>query len=419
MHKFVIIFMTAICFNIMLMPQATAADAVKIGVIQPFSGPTAFYGEEAKRGVEMALERINSMGGVLSKKLELIMEDGKGDPAVTISSAEKLIVRDKVVALMGIYSSTDALALLAAMKKYEPITIIQGGSAVKIDRMYGKERWLFLLLGRTPDYQRSISEFLNNIQPKPKRIAIIYEDTSFGVDQSKLAKEYLSKLGFELVAFEPFKGGALDHSALLTKIKGTSPDVLYVLAYVGDCILVTKQCKELGLSPKLLVGPTSIGMPEYNTSLKGDADYVCGLDAWIASARFPASSQYPQFFPKTDDWVNEFKRKFNREPNWYSSFNYLSLVALTIAINKAGSTEKEKVIGALESLDTMTPFGHLKFSKNEFGSIHQGFKDLIVFQWQKGEKVVVWPKVSSGGKYNIPCHHGISVKMRWKGEKSS
>jgi len=383
-------------------PLAQGADTLKIGVIQPFTGPTALYGEEAKRGIDMAMDKINALGGVLGKKPELILEDSKGDPAVTVSSAEKLVVRDKVSALTGIYSSTEALAFLAAMKKYEPISILHGASAVKIDRMYGKERWLFLLLARTPDYQRNIADFLNSIQPKPKRIAVIYEDTSFGVDQSKLAKEYLIKMGFELVGFEPFKGGSLDHSALLTKIKGTRPDVLYVLAYVGDCILITKQAKEMDFSPKLLIGPTSVGMPEFSTSLKKDADYVCGLDAWIPSARFPASAQYPKFYPQTDDWVTEYKRRFNKEPNWYSSFNYLALTALTIAINKAGTTEKEKLIAALESIDTMTPFGPFKFSKNDFGSIHQAFKSMVVFQWQKGEKVVIWPQKSGGGKFEYP-----------------
>lgn len=398
-------FISLIYSSLMLMlfhAVAQGADPVKIGVIQPLTGPTALYGEEAKRGIEMAMDKINALGGVLGSKLELILEDCKGDPAVTVSSAEKLVVRDKVAALTGIYSSTDGLAFLAAMKKYEPISILHGASAVKIDRMYGKERWLFLLLGRTPDYQSNTSDFLNSIQPKPKRIAVIYEDTSFGVDQSKGAKEYLTKLGFEIVAFEPFKGGALDHSALLTKIKGTMPDVLYVLAYVGDFILVTKQAKEMGFSPKLFVGGTSVGMPEFSTSLKKDADYVCGVEPWIPSARFPASTQYPKFFPQTDDWVTEYKRRFNKEPNWYSSFNYLALTTLTIAMNKAGTTEKEKLIGALESIDTMTPFGHFKFSKNEFGAIHQAFKSMVVFQWQKGEKVVIWPKTSAGGKLEYP-----------------
>jgi len=379
-----------------------AAESVKIGVIQPFTGITALWGDEAKRGIEMAMEKINAAGGVLKKKVELALEDSKGDPSTAVSAAERLIMREKVVALTGVYSSTEALAVLAAVKKYEPLFLLQGGATTKIDRMYGKEPWLFMLLPRSPDYQKNIAEFLNSIQPKPKRIALAYEDTSYGVDHSRVAKEYLTQLGFELVTFEPFKSGALDHSSLVTKIKGAKPDIFYWIGYAGDSILMTKQAKELGFSPKMLVDSAGVGLPEFGASLQQDAEYVCGLEVWIPTAKFPASGQYPQFYPRTEDWVAEYKRRFNKDPQWWSAFNYVALITLTTAMNKAGTTDKAKLITALEATDTMTPFGPLKFFKNSFGAIHQSYQDMIVFQWQKGEKVTLWPPKAAGGKLLYP-----------------
>ncbi|MGA2956591.1 MAG: ABC transporter substrate-binding protein, partial [Thermodesulfobacteriota bacterium] len=214
MRKSVAGVLTAILFFSLFIISAQAQDTMKIGVILPLTGSNAVIGQEEKRGIDMAIEKINAAGGALKKKVELIIEDNRGDPTVIVSAAEKLISRDKVVALTGGYSSVESLAFLAAMKKYEPVSVWQGGGAVKMDQMYGKERWFFMLHPRSPDYQRNVADFLNGIQPRPNRIAIAYEDTSYGVDHSKVAKGYLTELGFELVTFEPFKSGSLDFSAL-------------------------------------------------------------------------------------------------------------------------------------------------------------------------------------------------------------
>jgi branched-chain amino acid transport system substrate-binding protein len=405
MYRFLMILMTFILAFSLSHTLAQAVDTMKIGVILPLTGTNAMIGQEEKRGIDMAIEKINAAGGVLKKKVELIIEDNRGDPTVIVSAAEKLITRDKVVALTGGYSSVESLALLAAMKKYEPVIVWQGGGAVKMDQMYGKERWFFMLHPRSPDYQRNIADFLNSIQPKPKRIALAYEDTSYGVDHSKVAKGYLTELGFELVTFEPFKSGALDFSALLTKIKGARPDIFYWIGYAGDSILITKQAKELGFAPKMLLDTVGVGFPEYADSLRKDAEYVCGIEVWAPSTKFAASVQYPQFFPKTDDWVADYKRRYNREPNYWSIISYTALITLTNAINKAESTEKEKLIAALEATDTMTPMGHMKFFQNKFGAIHQSFHEMVIFQWQKGEKVTLWPKQAAGGKlwYPLPA----------------
>jgi branched-chain amino acid transport system substrate-binding protein len=402
MRKSVAGVMTVILFFSLFIISAQAQDTLKIGVILPLTGPNAMIGQEEKRGIDMAIEKINAAGGALKKKVELIIEDNRGDPTVIVSAAEKLITRDKVVALTGGYSSVESLALLAAMKKYEPVTVWQGGGAVKIDQMYGKERWFFMLHPRSPDYQRNIADFLNSIQPKPKRIALAYEDTSYGVDHSKVAKGYLTELGFELVTFEPFKSGTLDFSPLLTKIKGAKPEIFYWVGYAGDSILITKQAKELGFTPKMLLDTVGVGFPEYRDSLKKDSEYVCGIEVWAPSTKFAASTQYPQFFPKTEDWVAEYQKRYNREPNYWSIISYVSLFTLTNAINKAGTTDKEKLITALEATDTMTPMGHMKFFKNQFGAIHQSFHEMVVFQWQKGEKVTLWPKKAAGGTLSYP-----------------
>ncbi len=401
--RFMLIPITAcFCFHLLAM-SARAAETVKIGAVLPLSGGQALVGEEEQRGDEMALEKINAAGGILGKKMELIVEDTKGDPTVAVGAAEKLITRDEVAVLTGPYTSVETLAILAAVKKYEPVYVTQGGGAVKMDRMYGKERWLFLLHPRSPDYQKTVTEFIGSINPKPKSIAIAYEDTSYGVDHSKVAREYLSEAGFDIVTFESFKSGSLDFSPLLTKIKGMKPDVFYWIGYAGDSILITKQCKELDFAPKMLLSTIGVGYPEFQQSLGKIAEYVTGITVWTSQCKFPASVEYPQFYPKTEDWVAEYEKRYKREPDYYSIMSYVGLVTIANAINKAGTTEKDKLIAALETTDTMTPMGHIKFFQNNFGANHQSFHDMVVFQWQHGQKVVLWPKEASWGTLWYPA----------------
>ena len=124
--------------------NATAQDRIKIGAVIPLSKAAfAQAGEEQRRGLLMALEEINQAGGVLVKKVELIIEDDTGEPSVGIAAAEKLITRDKVVALIGGYSSTITYAQLNAIQRYEPFTAWVGASSTKVEHEFGAKKWFF------------------------------------------------------------------------------------------------------------------------------------------------------------------------------------------------------------------------------------------------------------------------------------
>lgn len=382
---------------------AYAAETLKIGAILTLSGPKAVLGEEEKRGIEMAVERINANGGVLKKKVEMIIEDDQFRDSVTISAVEKLVNKDKVVAITGGYSSGGTLAFLSAMRKYGLVSSWQGGGAIKIDEKYGKEPWFFMYHPRSPDYQEVITNFLAQIPNGPKTVAITYEDSSYGVDHSKSAKKFFTQKGLKVVLMEPFKSGAIDYAPLVTKVKSVDPDVFYFICYTGDAQLITKQSKELGYNPKLFLSTVGVGVPEFQSSLKASAEYVSGIEVWIPGIKFPASKKYPKLFPSTDEWVKSYVKKFKRnEPNYWSAISYVSLMNLCTAINSAGTTDTKKVIAAMEATDTMTPMGPLKFFANPYGALHQSFKEMIVFQWQNGEKVALWPKNMAEGKVIYP-----------------
>ena len=370
-----------------------AQDTIKIGSVLPLSKASfAQAGEEQRRGQLMALEEINQAGGVLGKKVELIIEDDTGEPSVGITAVEKLLTRDKVVALIGGYSSTITFAQLNAIQRLEPFCPWVGASSTKVEHEFGPKRWFFHYHPWDYHRQSTIRDFLLTISPKPKTIAITYEDGIYGTTSRDYAVRYLKEKGFDIVFDERLKSGSSDFTPMLTKIKKTNPDVLYWIAYAGDTTLIMKQAKEIDLNPKLFLS-VAINFPQYKESLGATGDWVAGVDVWIPGMKLP----------ETVKWMEKFKKAYpGRTPEYFAPLAYTNLMTVVDAIKRAGSTEKEKLIEAMEKTDYNSPLGRITFKKSEEGGLHQALDEQIITQWQAGVSYVVWPAHKTTGKLIYP-----------------
>ncbi|MCD6363186.1 MAG: amino acid ABC transporter substrate-binding protein [Synergistetes bacterium] len=371
---------------------ASAKGVIKIGVLSPLSGGAfAEAGQEQRRGFLMALDEINSKGGVLGKKIELIYEDTKCDPSTGVAAARKLIEKDKVIALLGGYSSTVTYAICGAIKRYKPLMIWIGASSTKVEHLVGKYRWFFHLHPWDYHRQTTVVKFLESITPKPKTIAFTYEDGLYGTTSADYFLKYAKEAGFKIVMSEPHKSGSSDFTPLLTKAKSLKPDVFYSVSYAGDYILQIKQSKEINFSPKLflIVAPN---FPDYK-KLGKTGDYVAGVDVWIPSLPIPGLKE----------WLARFHKRYpGRTPEYWVPLAYANLYILVDAIKRAGTTDKDALIKALEKTDLMTPMGRITFKPSKEGCIHQGITELIITQWQNGKSIVVWPPDKATGKLIYP-----------------
>lgn len=381
--------------------SGTIGGTIKIGAIIPLTGSQASIGEEEQRGLQMAMDKLKGRQ-ILGKKVEIKVEDDKSDPTSGVSAVEKLLTKDQVWALIGGYSSTTSYSIMGAIRNRQPLTVWSGGGSVKLEDDFGKEKWFFHLHPWDYHYQESIGQFVGTINPKPQSIAIAYEDQLYGTSHAKIAKPILEQLGLKVVLYEPFKSGATDYTPLLTKVKNLNPDVFYWIGYTGDSILLTRQAKEIGLNPKMMMDTVGVGVPDYRKAVGSNAEGVVGIEVWSPAATFPASDKYAQDFPSTETWVKEYTQRYNREPNYWSLITYVNALVLTQAIERAGSLDKEKVIAELEKTDTMTPMGPLTFFKTKV-AIHQGYTKMVVFQWQNGSKQILWPKATGQLIYPKPA----------------
>jgi branched-chain amino acid transport system substrate-binding protein len=371
-----------------------AQDTVKIGAVLPLSKAAfAQAGEEQRRGLLMALEEINQAGGVLGKKVELIIEDDTGEPSVGIAAAEKLLTRDKVVALIGGYSSTITFAQLNAIQRLEPFVAWVGASSTKVEHEFGPKRWFFHYHPWDYHRQSTIRDFLLTISPRPKTVAVAYEDGIYGTTSRDYVVKYLKEKGFEIVFDERFKSGSSDFTPMLTKIKKANPDVFYWVAYAGDTTLIMKQAKEIDLNLKLFLS-VAINFPQYKESLGATGDYVAGVDVWIPGMKLS----------ETVKWMEKFKKAYpGRTPEYWVPLAYTNLMTVVDAIKRAGSTDKEKLIAAMEKTDYNSPLGKITFKKSEEGGLHQAINEQIITQWQAGVSHVVYPSNKATGKLIYPA----------------
>jgi len=372
---------------------ALAQDTIKIGAVLPLSKAAfAQAGEEQRRGLLMALEEVNQAGGVLGKKVDLIIEDDTGEPSVGIAAAEKLLTRDKVVALIGGYSSTITYAQLNAIQRLEPFVAWVGASSTKVEHEFGPKRWFFHYHPWDYHRQSTIRDFLLSISPRPKIIAIAYEDGIYGTTSRDYAVKYLKEKGFEVVFDERFKSGSSDFTPMLTKIKKVNPEVFYWVAYAGDTTLLMKQAKEIDFNPKLFLS-VAINFPQYKPSLGATGDYVGGVDVWIPGMKLP----------ETVKWMEKFNKAYpGRTPEYWVPLAYTNLMTVVDAIKRAGSTDKEKLIAAMEKTDYNSPVGKMTFKKSEEGGLHQAIDEQIITQWQSGVSYVVYPTSKATGKLIYP-----------------
>jgi len=374
--------------------EESIKEPIKIGAVIPLSGGAfAEAGQQERMGYLMAEKEINEKGGILGKPLELIIQDDQCKSETGIAACTKLITEDKVVALIGGYSSTITYAEMNAISSYEPLVVWAGASSVSVEHDFGPKKWFFHLHPWDYHRQSTVVNFLTSLTPKPKTVALTYEDGIYGTTSAEYFRKYLKDTDIKIVFDEPHKTGSSDFTSLLTKAKSANPDIFYSVSYAGDYILQIKQAKEVGFSPKLftIVAPL---FPGYVDSLGTAGDYVAGVNPWAPTLKIEG----------LQEWLNKFYETYPEQKDfeYWLPLGYTNLMVVAEAINKAGTTDKEKVIEALENIDMITPFGRLKFEASEEGGLHQAFTDLVMIQYQNLKPTVVFPVDVAEGNVIYP-----------------
>ena len=311
---------------------ALAQDEIKVGEFASLTGGSASFGQSSHKGTALAFDELNSAGGVLGKKFKLITEDDQsvaGQPATIV---RKLISQDKVIAVLGEVASSKSLEAAPICQQNKVPMISPASTNPKVTEVGD---YIFRICFIDPFQGTVMSKFA--LGKGWKNVAILTDvKQDYSVGLAEFFVKHLTANGGTVVKEQKYSSGDKDFKAQLTSIKAAKPDAIFVPGYYAEVALIGKQARLLGIKAPLLGGDGWVG----DSLLK-----VAGnsLDGSFFSCHFSADDKSEA----TQSFVKKFKAKYNETPDDMAALGYDSAVILAKAIEKAGTTDGEKLKAAI------------------------------------------------------------------------
>src|SRR5258705_2177539 len=384
-----------------LAPIASRAQTseVVIGVLYPLSGASAQQGVDAQKAYEAALEVINKnhgfdlpMGkgegfsGLGGAKIRLIYADHQGDPQKGRAEAERVITQDKVCAIVGTYQSAVAVTVSQTCERYQIPFVSADNSSPSLHTRGLK--FFFRAAPHDEMFTRAMFDFYDAMKKKGTKIetlALFHEDTIFGTDSANAQTKLANERGYKIVADIKYRSNTPSLSAEVQQLKVANADVLMPSSYTTDGILLVKTMAELGYKPNAIVAQAAGFSEKALYDAVGDK-----LDG--VSTRGSLSLDLAAKRPMVGAINALFKEKSGTDLNDNTSREFMALVVLADAINRAKSTDGEKIREALVATDipgeqTIMPWKRVKF--DEMGQNNDA--DPVLLQYIGGKFVTIFP----------------------------
>lgn len=360
------------CVALFMPPLAQGATKIKIGFINSITGPEAPIGENLSNGVTLAVDDLKNKG----IDVDLVKEDDTGKPEKAIAAFEKLAERDRVAGIVGPYSSKCAAALAKFAERYKVPLIVPVASKDDITRQ--KLIWTFRLSATTTDYATILLDMATSLG-KPKTIAIISENTDFGTSGAKSAQEYAARKGIRVVANEAYSPGSPDYRSTLAGIKAKKPDLVFMVSYVADAILLMRQSRELGLTPQAFLG-AGAGFATVQFAREKDiSNDVFSSTQWTADVNWEGAKQFNERYIK----------RFGKEPTYHATTAYESMLIMAESAAKAKG-DRNRIRDLLKRGSWNGVMGAVKFIDYS-GYYNQNRHQMLVEQIVNGVHQTVWP----------------------------
>ncbi len=367
-----------------------AAETIKIGVVGPRTGTAAATGKAFEEGIKIATDYVNNKGGVLGKNIEIVFEDTAGAPDKAASGFERLVTRDKVVMVLGESHSSAALAEIEVANRLKvPFVVVEAWADPITAKGY---RYVFRA---GPSNSGVVKETIAKwvVHEGFKKAYIVSENTDWGLGIGKLSEKALADGGVKYESLVTERKSQ-DHYVELTKIKNFDPDVVLAFVYGTGLHYFVGQAGEVGLTPKAVIldgaGPPSL-WPDYWTNV---GDYG-NLECFVSSMHEKVElTELATYFRET------YVKEFGAQPSDYKSRSIFDAILIAAdAIQRAGGTDAEQIVDALEKTDLLVTRGTVQFSTQKGGpEYHHWMPPMLVIQWQNKKQVVLYPPEGATGK---------------------
>ncbi len=387
---------------------------IVIGAIYPFSGASGQIGVDAQHAFNTAADIINGehdfdlplarsagLPGLGGAKVRLVFADHQADPQKGRAEAERLITQQKVCALIGTYQSAVAVTVGDTAERYETPFLSADNSSPSLHR---RGRKFYFRPGAHDEmFSTAMFDFFDALRKKRQRIqtlALFHEDTIFGTDSANAQLKLAFARSYKVLADIKYRANSPSLTAEVQQLKIADADVLMPSSYTTDGILLIKTMGELGYRPPAIVAQDA-GFAE-KALYDAVGDKIVGL---ISRGSFSLDLAAKR--PMVGKVNDLFKAKSGKDLNDYSSRQLMGLIVLADAINRARSTDGEKIRAALEATDlpgeqTIMPWKRVKFDENG----QNNDADPVLLQWLGDRFVTIFPAQAAVAEAIWPMNKG-------------
>jgi branched-chain amino acid transport system substrate-binding protein len=315
--------------------KAPATHGIAIGFFGALTGPQATFALSGRNGARLAVDERNRAGGVLGKRLELLIEDDHNDPSEAASAVSKLITRDHVVALIGENASSRSLAAAPIAQNYRVPMVSPSSTNLEVTK---KGDYVFRVCFVDPSQGRALAFFARKTLRAETAAFLVDVKSDYSVGLADAIRSTFESSGGRVVADQKYAEGDSDFSAQLTAIRAASPEVLFVPGYYTDAGLIARQAKSLGLDATI-VGGDGFDSPKL-VEIGGPA---------VEGTYFSNHYTPDDPSPAVRTFVAAYRKIYGADPDSIAALSYDAARLIADAMHRAGSTEGKRLRDALAS----------------------------------------------------------------------
>nr|MBF0220659.1 branched-chain amino acid ABC transporter substrate-binding protein [Desulfobulbaceae bacterium] len=339
-----------VCFVLLFGVQSYSAETIKIGVPGAHSGDLASYGLPTIKAVELVVKEINAGGGVNGRQVEIYAEDDACKPEVATNAATKLVSM-KVDAIVGHICSGATKAAMGIYKNANLVAISPSATNPELTQSGDYPNFFRTIASDDLQASTQVDFILNNL--KLTKIAVVHDKQDYGKGLAEFAKQFIEKSGrAQVVLFEGVTSGAVDYSAIVQKIKRSKAEIVLYGGYHPEASKIITQMRKKKMKTLFISGD---GV-KADTFIKVAAQNAEGI---YATGQADTSQNSVMIKAK-----NDLKKVYGEDPGNFFENAYSAALALLNAIDKADSTDYDKLVHALRSEYVETPVGKISFDKH-------------------------------------------------------
>jgi branched-chain amino acid transport system substrate-binding protein len=355
---------------------SSSSNDIRIGVLDELTGGNATMGTSAANGAKMAIKEANAKGGVLGKQLAAVVADNKSEPSESANAMTKLATQDKVVAVTGVFSSSNAIAAsnVAEATKIPFLAVGATNPKVTVDEKSGKVKDYTFRVCFIDPFQGTVgANFVLNTLKIQKAAILVDNSSDYSKGLSAFFKDAFTKGGGSILAEEAYLQKDQDFKTVLTKIKALNPEVIYVPGYYEEVGKIVKQARELDIQVPI-IGGDGWDSPKL---------VEVGTAAALNNTYFTNHYSVDDTNPVSQSFVEAYKKEYGQAPDAMAVLGYDAANVLIDAIKRANSTEPGKIREALAATKDYPAIT----GSTTLNATHDAVKSAVIIEMKDGKQM--------------------------------